>query len=347
MNRIERFLKGTKEYRQHRRSLWRSFFKNLPKVIRIKIISVFTNRRPVIAVSLIEHFGDIVACEPVSRYLKKTYPNCYLIWFVRHPYRELLDTNPYIDAPISVNCLSEWILFIKTGLYDKKVDLHIEERHCAMCDKTLRKENKTVTYHTFFLFGGLLTAFSKGANLPLLTDAPNVYITEKVRTTVDELRLPKNIIVVHCAANESFKDWDIKKWEQLFQTVNKFHPDITIVEVGLAPTLSELNLKNYTHQCGNLSLLETAEVIRRANLFIGIDSGPAHLANAVNTFGIILLGSYHIFKTYTPYTGNYATGKNATILRSDTQVSEIDANKVYTAVDQAIALRNRQSETVS
>lgn len=40
--------------------------------------------------------------------------------------------------------------------------------------------------------------------------------------------------------------------------------------------------------------------------FVGIDSGPAHLANAVQTPGVILLGRHGVFRQYMPFTGFYA-----------------------------------------
>ena len=54
------------------------------------------------------------------------------------------------------------------------------------------------------------------------------------------------------------------------------------------------------------AVAESAEIIRRAALFIGIDSGPAHLADAVKTPGVILLGRYLTWDYYMPYTGFYA-----------------------------------------
>ena len=64
---------------------------------------------------------------------------------------------------------------------------------------------------------------------------------------------------------------------------------------------------NYSNLCGQSGIAETAEDdSRRAALFIGIDSGPAHLANAVKTPGVILLGRYLTWDYYMPYTGFYA-----------------------------------------
>jgi len=35
---------------------------------------------------LLEHLGDIVACEPVVRHLKEKYPDSYFIWGVKQAY---------------------------------------------------------------------------------------------------------------------------------------------------------------------------------------------------------------------------------------------------------------------
>jgi ADP-heptose:LPS heptosyltransferase len=50
-----------------------------------------------IIVGLLEHMGDIVACEPVARYLKFNHPKAHLAWAVRLEFRELIDTNPFIE----------------------------------------------------------------------------------------------------------------------------------------------------------------------------------------------------------------------------------------------------------
>ncbi|MDA4630492.1 hypothetical protein NZA98_05080, partial [Escherichia coli] len=81
---------------------------------------------------------------------------------------------------------------------------------------------------------------------------------------------------------------------------------IAVVEVGSlkkqalpSPLEGTIDLVNKT------PLLATAEVIRRAKFFIGIDSGPAHMANAVGVPGIILLGRIGVFRNYNPFSGHF------------------------------------------
>src|ERR1700722_18147030 len=79
-----------------------------------------------ILIGLIEHFGDVVACEPVARYLRAKYPNAHLSWAIQKPYRELVDVNPNIDETIVLECLTDWIKLYKHNkkqqIYDLVVD---------------------------------------------------------------------------------------------------------------------------------------------------------------------------------------------------------------------------------
>jgi len=89
--------------------------------------------------------------------------------------------------------------------------------------------------------------------------------------------------------------------------------------------------------CGKVSLLEMAEVIRRATLFVGVESGPAHIANAVGTHGIVMIGPYRGFGQYVPYSGDYGTGANATMLREPTGLSNLATERVVAAIDDFLA----------
>ncbi|MCI0723370.1 MAG: glycoside hydrolase family 99-like domain-containing protein, partial [Acidobacteria bacterium] len=270
-----------------------------------------------IGIGLVEHFGDIVACEPVVRYLKKQSPDVEISWVVREPYRELLDSNPYIDRTIAVECLTDWIKLVAHGAFDRVVDLHVNDRICQQCRLPLSKTSGdvSVTGDTYFNYGSLLRSFCLGAGLPPLEEQPRVYVSEEVVKAVDRLELPDTFVVIHCRSNETYKDWDAGKWNALAEHVVKAFRT-PVVEVGLEPILAS-HIPSYINLCGKTSLLETAEIIKRAALFVGVDSGPAHLANAVNTYGIVVMGQIGPFKTYNPFTGGYADGSNAVLIRNE------------------------------
>jgi hypothetical protein len=262
-----------------------------------------------IIVGLLEHMGDIVACEPVSRFLKEKHPNGHLIWAVSPPYRELIDANPHIDETLVLECLTDWIKLTRHAEYDQVVDLHVNYRICPDCRIPLVKTggNPCVTAFDWFDFGTLLEAFSIGACLPPLSAAPQIYVQEEHRKAVDQLRLPDDFCVVHTISNDPTKDWDRQSWEALSESI---HNDlkIPIVEVGAGRHVDPpLRDQGYISLINRLPILQTAEVIRRARFFIGIDSGPAHLANAVKTPGVILLGQLGYFRKYMPFNGFFAS----------------------------------------
>ncbi len=302
-----------------------------------------TPGRKFIVINLIEHFGDIVACEPVARYIRNRHPNAYVVWTVRRPYRELLLHNPAIDEVFALCCITEWMQIAKSGLFDEIIDLHPQNRECPICRKQLLKSNGNteITIENYYNYGNLMAAYCQSAGIPVIKDQPRIFIPPETVASIDLRGLPESFVVIHCSSNENCRDWKQEKWLQLVQKIMK-DLNITVVEIGLQ-SLIDLESDCYVNLCGQLSLLETAEVIRRAKLFIGIDSGPAHLANATGTFGLILLGEYRIFKRYMPYSGGYENGENAKILYHNGPAAEISPDRVFDAVKEYLTKTNGAS----
>jgi len=327
-----RFIKGVFPY-LHSAGVWATFVADyaglLLKRRRVRKVSP---GRTFIVINLLEHFGDIVACEPVARYVRQQHPDAYLVWTVREPYRELVAHNPAIDQVVVLKCLTEWMYLAASGLFDEIIDLHPQDRECPVCRRPLLKVrgNTGITIANYYNYGNLLAAYCQSAGLPVVEDQPRLYIPAETVGKVDRLGLPERFVAVHCSSNEESRDWTQEKWRQLAQHI-MHERGLPVVEIGLKPHL-DLGTGRYVNLCGALSLLETAEVIRRAQLFIGIDSGPAHLANAAGTYGIILLGEYRIFKRYMPYSGGYKTGENARILYHDGPAADIAVESVCAAV---------------
>lgn len=262
-----------------------------------------------VVIGLVEHIGDIVACEPVARYLKMKYPGCTLSWVVNKAYRDLIDANPHVDETVGVDCLTDWIKISRHAGYDKVVDLHVNYRVCSHCRVPLIKDqgNPFVNAYEWLDYGALLEAFTIGAGLPKLSAAPRMYLREENTRAVDALGLPAEYCVIHRESNNLEKDWTGENWRTLATWIAK-ELKLPIVEVGVTKDERPSPLHGLsTNLLNKTSILETAEVIRRARFFIGVDSGPAHLANAMETPGVILLGRMGAFRQYTPYTGLYGS----------------------------------------
>jgi ADP-heptose:LPS heptosyltransferase len=287
--------------------------------------------REFIAIALMRRMGDIVACEPISRYVRQTYPGAFIIWLLEKPYRELAEHNPNVDKTLVVHCLTEYIYLAKSNLFDEVIDLHFEGRRCCSLPLEKAKGDKEINHQNYLQFGSLLSIFCYAAGLPLLLDQPRVYIPSSSLKKIDRLELPENYIVVHCESGSRSKDWGRTKWLQLTRIIAQ-NLKTPIIEVGNKGVIRDRENDQYINMCNGISILETAEIIRRAKLFVGIDSGPAHLGNAVGTPGVILLGEYAGFKRYLPYTGGYANGENAELIYADGPTVNIRVEEVYQAI---------------
>ena len=227
---------------------------------QIKFNKLFNPHRKHVAILLAEHFGDIVACEPLSRELRKMYPNAKVYWIVKKAYRELLDFNPNIDVVIEEYSVLHSILLTKKNPFDHFYNCHLSG---------LRRYSP--------------------------------------------------------------KDWQVYFWEKLvLDLLISF--DYGVIEIGLESNLKVCH-SGYYNFCGKLTLLETAEIIRKADFFIGIDSGPAHFANAVNTFGFLLFGKLGDFKNYMPYSGEYEAKSNVKfIVKNGQPCSDLEYDEVWKVV---------------
>ncbi|RYC70623.1 glycosyl transferase [Spirosoma sordidisoli] len=314
------------------------------KYIHLQRLKLKAGGRPLVAIILSEQMGDIIACEPVARDVRQRHPDAYIIWVVREAYIELVKHHPDLDGYLVEKCPSERMWLIRSGIYDKVYNLHISHRKCKYCPEdpiNPTADQIGLTFDNYYHRGDLLYMFSQAAGLPALTDEPRMYIPEPVRERVASLKLPARPIVIHCQSSHVLRDWPAENWNRLVQWLIDTYR-YPVVEIGLKPVV-HINDSQYISVCGQLNLLETAEVIRHARLFVGIDSGPAHMANAGGTESVLLLGKLFDFVDYLPYSGRYKRGEGVTILN---KFGYPCAELPYEWVQQAVAQRLGQPKFV-
>ncbi len=294
--------------------------------------------RPLVVIILSEQMGDIIACEPVAREVRRRHPDGYLLWFVREPYVELVRYHPDLDGYLIEKCPSERLYLLRTAIFDQVYNLHISHRKCRYCPEdpiNPTADRLGLTFMNYYDRGDLLYVFSQAAGLPALTADPRMYIPADVSRQVAARNLPAGPIVIHCQSSHVLRDWPADHWNRLVRWLLATYP-YPIIEIGLSPVVTETNAR-FRSVCGQLSLLETAEVIQGARLFIGIDSGPAHMANALGTDGLILLGKLFDFVDYMPYSGRYKRGEGVTILnRLGYPCAELPYHQVQEAARQRL-----------
>jgi ADP-heptose:LPS heptosyltransferase len=290
-----------------------------------------------ILIGLIEHLGDIVACEPVSRFLRLKYPHAKISWCAREPYRELIDRNPHLDATIVVDCLTDWIKLVKHSDTHSIIDLHVNHRACPQCQIPIIKTEGApyITVMSCLKYGAILETFSLSAGLPALNVPPQIYLQDEDRRFAASLGL-SHYCVIHGKSNAAAKDWKDSSWAELIRHLLGL--GLNVVEVGAGAGIAVPPAPGFTSLLNQTSILQTAAVLEQARLFIGVDSGPAHLANALSLPGIVFLGAYESYARYNPFTGSYATSSNRVrLLQHDGPVADLPVQDVKAALESILA----------
>ncbi len=285
------------------------------KYVRNKAEKVFNaGKNPHFYVLCIESMGDIVACEPIVRYLKEQYSNSKVTWIVKELYADIVENNPNIDRVKKVDCLSDAIDFCEKVEDDAEtviVDCHYNGRRCTKTNRIhVNRVNPQINERTYFNYGSLLENFCLAAGVEPIEKAP--FFHEKINSK-NPFKQEK-YVVVHCKSAEECKDWQYGKWRIFVKKLlDRGHK---VIEIGL---VSVLNIKHslFTDYTGKRDLQILAQIIKNAVFFLGVDSGFAHIANCYAKKSVILLGKYKNFSHPMPYTGYFREHQDKILLYAE------------------------------
>jgi len=117
-------------------------------------------------------------------------------------------------------------------------------------------------------------------------------------------------IVLHVGAGTPAKRWPVEHWRALVgRLVHRLGARVVLVgdagdrEIARA-TLGPRPRPHVVDWTGRLSVVELAALLEQADLFAGADSGPAHLAAAVGTPGVVLFSGTNSPRQWRPWGGH-------------------------------------------
>ncbi|RLM18674.1 lipopolysaccharide core heptosyltransferase RfaQ [Brenneria alni] len=146
--------------------------------------------------------------------------------------------------------------------------------------------------------------------------------------------LNKKYVVIQPTARQSFKCWDNEKFAKVIDYLKSGGIEVVLTcgpsksDLDMVAEISELcSLKPVTSLAGKTSFLELAALIDKAELYIGVDSAPMHMAAALNTPLVSLFGPTN-HKLWRPW-----SEKSVLIWAGDYQPmperKNLDRNKKY------------------
>ena len=307
-----------------------------------------------IAIVKLSALGDIVHAMVVLQYIKKSNKNIEVDWIVEENYKELLEFHPEINNVHVINIKkakmkkSFSLLFNnlkkvrKLGPYDLVIDMQgliksaivsrlIRSKVTLGFDKTSSREsiaslfyNKTFNYgyseniiHRNFAlmdFGiGL-----KDRKQAIDNKLPFLYAGQKY-SNINLSNSKKNILLIPGASHIS-KCYSGRYLAEL----------TTLIDANYLVIWGDLKEKKMAEEikiispavniCEKLSINSLISLISQVDLVVGPDTGPTHIAWALNIASITIFGP-------TPgYRNSYATKINR-IIESDSTVNPLKINK--------------------
>ncbi|MDN5105278.1 lipopolysaccharide heptosyltransferase I [Aliarcobacter butzleri] len=320
-----------------------------------------------IAIIKLSAMGDIIHAMVALQYIKKQYPNLQIDWFVESAFAPILENNPDINEIIKLDLKSikkdkkEIINQIKLiKKYEKNsYDLVIDAQgliKSAIVSFFLGKNrvgfSKNSTREklaSFFYTKRVDIAYDKNAierNVKVLSQVLNFEITK------DDI-LNKKPFLFYKNENEVIYEYLSKdkknvlfvigaSWASKMYSKEKFAKIINNLDENCLITWGNETEKDIANFIANISkakvlpkldLNSLKAIMSKVDLVIGNDTGPTHMAWALNISSITLFGNTPGYRnTYITNTNKIIESKSIVnpfkLDRNDFSIKEIDENEI-------------------
>jgi heptosyltransferase-3 len=269
-----------------------------------------------------QRIGDVLLATPLARSVKSAWPETRIDFLVLPGTQGVLEGNPDVDQVLAFPQRASWPEKIAQlariwRRYDLAVAAIPSDRArifaWAASAKTVgfttAEEASWLKRHLLDIavpFDNLHThTVSMGLRLAEALGIPAISQVQPPRVSADNwlVRLKQlnlagitNYVVIHPNPKFRYKMWDSDKWIALISWLRQQHLDVVLTGSGdpsEAAYVQEIAAK-VPEGChclaGQLSLAETAELLKQARLFVGPDTAVTHLAAATGIPTIALFG---------------------------------------------------------
>ena len=220
-----------------------------------------------IAIHLPGGLGDELCLTPTYRALKEKYPHCEITAHVSHP--EMLLLNPYVDH--LSNCNRNFYAVNELKKYD---------RYIYMFWQTNKRQA--------FSYMHLCDWFASQAGVELKDRSLILNLGDSDKEFLKDFNFPKNrpIITFDAYGNKIANKWSFKNFIKTTDWLHQKH-NAFVVQIGL----QDYGIKNADlNLVKKLNIRQLAAMIEYSDLYIGNDSGAAHIASAVKTTSVKIFG---------------------------------------------------------
>ena len=325
--------------------------------------------------------GDTLFNTPVFRSLKKHFPDKKLIVVMNPKNYKLFETNPYIDKIILYSGKTKHFLRALKELksYHPKLilSLHSNDPQATPLGvlsgaryfiKLPNDKNEFTRWHT----NGIVPKIPKEHFIKTRLKFLNyvgvkendckmeIFLKEEWKQEVEDFFKDDNskLIGFQIGTSTISRRWFNEKWAKLGNELLQKYPDIRIILTG-SPSEKELtyeiekliNDKRVLNLAGKFSLGGAAALIDKLDLLVTPDTGPLHIATALNTPTVALFAAANHEETNACYDKDihlYIQKPHTCIPCIDkkckfpTCMDQIKINEVFINIEKIMNLKNKK-----
>ncbi len=266
-------------------------------------------------------FGDILLTAPALRALRSRFPNARIDFLCSSTYAEFVAALPGVDRVLEFDksrgfrSLFNWLIRLFRTRYSIVVDLQNSQRSAflrVLAFPVLWTKSKRYRFRRFFfihfrknLYSGILPVPLRymaalesfgceddGQGLELRVSENRI---EKFQVQLESQGIDsKQAVILSPGARHATKCWPCEQWTDLARALLNNNYQILFLGSADEQSFIETLLKeiddNRVFAFTDLSLMDAAVLTKSARCLVSNDSGPMHLAAAVQTPVVALFG---------------------------------------------------------
>lgn len=280
-----------------------------------------------ILVTRTDRIGDVVLSSPVFSAIRARYPEAHIAAMVLNSNRDLVEGNPYLDEVILYDKKGaqftrldtlRFALSLRKKRFDIVVNLHATNRvHLVSYFARIPKRIGYRKRLGFLLTDAIRDQKWKGErhesdynfDLLRLIDVPRpdemkpyLPLEErhkdalKSRLAEEGIQLKKPYVAIHPSASCPSRVWHAERYAQVAdELTRKWKTDVVLIAGGGSDRVFTDRVKSFMHAkpvnlAGKLSLGMLAWLLKDARVLISNDSGPVHMAAALDVPVVAIFG---------------------------------------------------------
>ncbi len=269
--------------------------------------------------------GDIIHALPVSAALKDRYPHLEIVWAVEKPFAPLLEGNPCLSGivalpklklrfPTAFGALSQHMRLVREqcgGPIDLAIDLqgltksalvarasgapvrlgyHWLREAAPFLEKPVPRRPESIHIVDQYLdVARALGADSEVVRFPLTIPEADEAAVEQLLTEAG--CSATGFVSINPASARPVKEWDASRFGALMDTLHESVPCVLVTaDAAVAERVRATTTRPFVNLAGRTSLKQLAGVLRRSAAHVCGDTGSGHVAAALGTRVVSLMG---------------------------------------------------------